>query len=90
MTATPEHARLVVRDHGIGVPADRRASIFGRFERAVSSRNYAGLGLGLYIARGIARAHGGDIELESTPAVGSAFTLELPRTAQEPVDGGER
>ncbi|MBS2029022.1 MAG: PAS domain-containing protein [Deltaproteobacteria bacterium] len=83
VSASPDRARLLVRDHGIGVPTDRRAAIFGRFERAVSSRNYAGLGLGLYIARGIARALGGDIELESTPGVGSVFTLDLPRVTPE-------
>ena len=52
-------AKLVVRDHGIGIPPDRLPYIFERFERAVSSRSYGGLGLGLYIARSIVEALGG-------------------------------
>jgi signal transduction histidine kinase len=67
-----------VRDHGIGIdPADQR-QIFERFERAVSSRNYGGLGLGLYIVKRIVEAHGGSIRVESTPGEGAAFHVELP------------
>ena len=53
-------AELQVRDHGIGIDADRLPKIFDRFERAVSSTHYGGLGLGLYLApfdRRIARRH---------------------------------
>src|SRR5690606_15491133 len=49
----PEPARISVRDHGIGIAADDVNRIFGRFERAVSSRSYGGLGLGLYIVQQI-------------------------------------
>jgi signal transduction histidine kinase len=42
-------------------------------------KHYGGLGLGLYIARWIVRAHGGTIHVESTPGAGSKFTVELPR-----------
>ena len=52
--------------------------IFERFERAVSSRNYGGLGLGLYIVKRIVESHGGTIRVESTPGEGSAFVVELP------------
>jgi PAS domain S-box-containing protein len=73
-----EGARLVVRDHGIGIAPADLPQIFERFERAVSSRNYGGLGLGLYIVRRIVEAHGGTISVDSTPGQGSAFYVELP------------
>ena len=55
------------------------ARIFDRFERAVSSRQYGGLGLGLYIARRIVEAHRGTVEVESAPGAGAAFTVNLPQ-----------
>jgi len=78
LTATPERARLRVRDHGIGVPAEDQARVFDRFERAVSSRQFGGLGLGLYISRQIVEAHGGSLTVESRPGEGATFTVELP------------
>lgn len=70
--------RLVVRDHGIGIPPDRLPHIFDRFERAVSARAYGGLGLGLYIVRGIVDALGGAVRVVSAPTDGATFTVELP------------
>jgi PAS domain S-box-containing protein len=82
--ADPEHVWLEVRDQGIGIePADQER-IFGRFERAVPTHHFGGLGLGLYIAREIVEAHGGIIGLESAPGVGTTFTVELPRTPPTP------
>jgi signal transduction histidine kinase len=72
-------ARFSVRDGGIGVAAADRERIFRRFERAVSSREYGGLGLGLWQARRIVEAHGGLLHLESEPGRGSTFTVLLPR-----------
>jgi PAS domain S-box-containing protein len=69
---------LAVSDEGIGIPIDQQALIFERFQRAVSSRHFAGLGLGLYITRQIVQAHGGTLRLESTPGAGSTFTVRLP------------
>jgi signal transduction histidine kinase len=71
-------ARLVVRDHGIGIPADRLPHIFERFERAVSTREFGGLGLGLFILRALVKEHGGRVTAESSVGVGSTFTIELP------------
>ena len=71
-------ARLVVTDHGIGIPPDRLAHIFERFERAVAPGQYGGMGLGLYISRQIVQDHGGTIRAESTPGEGATFTVELP------------
>lgn len=74
-----DRARLTVRDHGIGISVENQARIFGRFERAVSSRHYGGFGLGLWIARQTVGALGGSIRVESTPGAGAVFTVELPR-----------
>ncbi len=71
-------ARLVVEDHGIGIAPENLGRIFGRFERAVSLRHYGGIGLGLYIAHQIVRAHGGSILVKSEPGRGSTFTVVLP------------
>jgi PAS domain S-box-containing protein len=71
-------AILTVRDEGIGIAEVDQARIFERFERAVSTRNYGGLGLGLWIANEIVRAHNGEITVESSPGQGAAFTVLLP------------
>ncbi len=73
-----ERAVLAVADRGIGIAPEHHDRIFGRFERAVSSRRYGGLGLGLWIVRQIVEAHGGTIRVESAPGAGSTFTVELP------------
>jgi signal transduction histidine kinase/integral membrane sensor domain MASE1 len=70
--------RLSVRDHGIGIPPEALEHIFERFKRAVSSRRYGGLGLGLFLTRQIAESHGGTIHVESPPGEGSTFVLRLP------------
>jgi PAS domain S-box-containing protein len=71
-------AFLLVRDRGIGIDPADQPQIFERFERAVSSRNYGGLGLGLYIVKRIVEAHGGTIRVESKAGEGAAFVVELP------------
>ena len=76
--ADPPRAILSVRDHGIGISKEHRDRIFERFERAVIERTFGGLGLGLWIVRRVVEAHGGTIELESTPGKGSLFTVKLP------------
>jgi signal transduction histidine kinase len=77
-------ARWCLRDHGIGIAREDLERIFGRFERAVSARKYGGLGLGLFISREIARAHGGEIRVESRPGAGALFIVELPLRATQP------
>jgi signal transduction histidine kinase len=79
LQGSPSHLELTVRDQGIGIPAEHLARIFDRFERAVSSRHYGGLGLGLYITRRIVEAHRGTVQVESSPGSGAAFTVTLPR-----------
>ena len=70
--------QLTVRDHGIGIAPEYSLRIFNRFERAVSTRHYGGLGLGLYITRRIVEAHGGTVQVDSAPGAGAAFTINLP------------
>jgi PAS domain S-box-containing protein len=73
-------AVLRVEDHGLGIDAADMPRLFTRFGRIVNRRNshIPGTGLGLYLAREIARMHGGDITVTSTPRAGSIFRFELP------------
>ena len=71
-------ARLRIQDHGIGIPAEDQERIFQRFERAVSSRHFGGLGLGLWIARQLVDAHGGTIQVTSAMDQGATFEVRLP------------
>ncbi len=73
-----DRAALVVEDRGIGIPTERVGDVFRRFERAVSVRQYGGLGLGVYLADRIVAAHGGTIRVDSAPGVGTTFTVLLP------------
>ncbi len=70
-------ALLTVVDQGKGVAPADQARIFDKFER-VDPSEVGGNGLGLYIARRLARAMGGDLTVESTPGAGARFTLGLP------------
>jgi CheY-like chemotaxis protein len=75
-----DQLRAVVRDTGIGIPADRRGPIFESFQQGEMglSRNYSGLGLGLALVRKLVTLMGGVIEVESEPGTGSAFILLIP------------
>jgi signal transduction histidine kinase len=80
LEAQERRVRLQVIDHGIGIASEDHERIFERLERAVDSRHYGGLGLGLWIARQSAEALGGYITVESEVGQGATFTVELPRT----------
>jgi signal transduction histidine kinase len=75
--------QLIVADRGTGIPLDRQERIFRPFESERSARNYGGLGLGLYIVRGIAQSFGGNVTVKSEPGAGSTFTVELPRLTDQ-------
>jgi signal transduction histidine kinase len=85
-------ARLEVSDTGIGIPAADQEQLFDRFFRSSNaiSKAIPGTGLGLYITRAIAEAHGGWIEVESREGAGTVFRVLLPAGAasSSPVDGG--
>lgn len=74
-----DSAFLTVRDTGVGIPIEAQQFIFDRYYQADPSREGEGLGLGLSIARGLAEAHDGSIEVRSAPGIGSVFTVRLPR-----------
>ncbi len=70
--------QVVVSDTGCGIAPNDLPRIFDRYYRADPSRSTAGSGLGLSLARALARAHGGDIAVASSPGTGSVFTLVMP------------
>jgi signal transduction histidine kinase len=76
--------KLEVSDRGIGIERNEQSRIFDKFYRTCDPlvHNTKGSGLGLSLVRHITRAHGGDVEVESTPGRGSKFTLSLPLTQQ--------
>ena len=69
---------VAVRDSGPGIARDEQTMIFEKFGRAKGGTGRAGTGLGLFIARSIAEAHGGSVDVRSTPGEGATFTLMLP------------
>ncbi len=79
-----EEVLLSVRDEGIGISEDEKRLLFAPFQRAGNAKRRApGVGLGLSVARRIVEAHGGRIEVDSTPGIGSVFSVRLPRAAVE-------
>jgi two-component system, LuxR family, sensor kinase FixL len=76
--ADGELVHIEVRDQGIGLAPAEAERIFRKFERAVPTASYGGLGLGLYIARQIVEAHRGSIMVDSAPGRGSTFRVTLP------------
>jgi len=72
------NAEMLIKDHGIGISKKKQKDIFGLFERGVSSENYKGLGVGLYITEQIIRAHKGTINVSSKPKEETKFIINLP------------
>jgi signal transduction histidine kinase len=87
VTLVDAQAHLSISDHGVGVAIADAPRMFQRFGRIVTerTRGIPGTGLGLYLCRELARAHGGDITVESQEGEGSTFTLTLPATAGTPM-----
>jgi two-component system phosphate regulon sensor histidine kinase PhoR len=90
-----ERDRIIIADTGDGILPEHVVRIFERFYRVdrARSREMGGTGLGLAIVKHLARAHGGDISVQSTPGEGSTFFIELPvekaRAAEESQTGSQ-
>lgn len=84
-----DHVAVVsIRDQGIGFTEEDARQLFRPFARGVPASRYGGLGLGLYVARSVAEAHGGTLRAEANPSGGATFTLELPHALAQ--SGGAR
>jgi signal transduction histidine kinase len=82
LSATPQTARIRVRDRGIGVPAAERARIFDRGYRASTATGVPGTGIGLFISAEIVKRHGGAIECTAPPDGGTLMEVRLPALAR--------
>lgn len=84
--------RLIVADTGDGIPPEHIKRIFERFYRVdrARSRELGGTGLGLAIVKHLARAHGGDVSVQSTLGEGSTFIIELPAEAATEAEGPQK
>ncbi|MEU3839322.1 HAMP domain-containing sensor histidine kinase [Streptomyces sp. NPDC028635] len=78
LTRPPGHLELTIRDHGAGIAGEDLPYVFDRFYRARTARALPGSGLGLAMARQIARAHHADLTAEHAPGGGALFRLRVP------------
>jgi signal transduction histidine kinase len=86
LTARGGIARVAVKDSGVGIAKEDLPILFTRFGRVSTPHtdHLSGTGLGLYLGRQLARLHGGEITVESSPGKGSTFTLHLPLRPAKP------
>ncbi len=82
--ADDNQVTIAVRDHGIGIPPDKRAAIFERFYQAHADDHRSGLGLGLYICAQIVTLHDGSIAVEFPGDGGTQFVVTLPMQVRTP------
>lgn len=84
-----ENAVITVQDSGPGIPREMQSKIFERFERVHSGDNVGGLGLGLYIVRGIVEMKGGTVRVESEINQGAKFIIEIPMHQPETIENAD-
>lgn len=90
LTLDADEVEISIHDEGIGIPAERRARLFERFYRAHAGTPYdrGGMGLGLYLSRGIVLHHGGHMELKTHEGLGTHVRFRLPRLPErQPLAG---
>ncbi len=85
VTSTGTDVRVAVNDTGVGISEQQMPELFREFRQLETGdgKRYAGTGIGLALSRRLARALGGEIDVESKVGVGSTFTLVLPRTRRD-------
>jgi len=83
--ATHDDVFVEVHDHGIGVPKDAQGQLFTKFYRAENAQRQRpdGTGVGLFLAKKVIVAHGGEVVFETTENLGSVFGFKLPRKKLE-------
>jgi signal transduction histidine kinase len=82
LTPLADGAEISVTDEGVGMTSEDIKNVFEPFRRGATTANPPpGLGLGLFVARRIVRAHGGEITVDSTPGAGATFIVRLPKIA---------
>lgn len=77
--ADPQRVRILVSDRGVGIPDEEWERLFERFFRAKTAVGVEGTGIGLHVARTIARMHGGDVDAFAREGGGSTFVLTIPK-----------
>jgi signal transduction histidine kinase len=91
LVPSSDNVQVVVSDRGTGIPPEKLPKIFERFYRVEEGAQVVkGTGLGLYITRQIVQMHGGSIDVESKPGVGTTFTVVLPIRSTSEVDSPSR
>src|SRR3989442_8704660 len=90
--AAGSEARVSVQHPGIGIPDEEQPRLFQRFFRAANAttRNYSGLGIGLFVSHEIVHQHGGRFEVQSDVGTGSTFTFYLPLSPRADNRAGAR
>lgn len=77
-----DKVRLTVHNNGNPIPQEKQESLFGPFRQLKSTESKPGWGIGLFLARGIVEAHGGNIQLVSSEDEGTSFVVELPKAVK--------
>lgn len=92
VTGDNDHIYIMVKDSGIGIPAEDIPHLFQKFYRVDNSdtREIGGTGLGLYLSRRLSEAMGGHLTVQSVYGEGSTFTVELPRTSKESANAAQQ